>query len=61
MSEHISITPPGEEKLLTIANVEHMNSETLNANLRPIISALDPQNNAPISSPIYNAIVRPLF
>jgi len=36
----------------TVANIEHMNSETLKANRRPMISALSPQKRAPKSIPM---------
>lgn len=41
-----------------MVNIEQMKRDTLNANLRPIISALAPQNKAPNNIPTYTAIVR---
>lgn len=35
-----------------VANIEHINSETLKANRRPMISALSPQKRAPKSIPM---------
>jgi len=45
----------------TIAKAEQMNSETLNAMRRPMMSAPRPQNRAPTNIPTYTAIVRPFL
>jgi hypothetical protein len=37
-----------------------MKRETLNANFRPTMSAVDPQKSAPTSMPVYKAIVSDL-
>ena len=42
-----------------MAKMAQRNSEQLKANLRPITSAPNPQNNAPISIPEYAATVKP--
>jgi hypothetical protein len=44
----------------TIANTLHTSRLTLKAILRPMISAVMPQNSAPTSMPTYTAIVNPL-
>lgn len=41
----------------TMEKIEQRKRDTLNANRRPITSALKPQNSAPISIPTYTAIV----
>lgn len=44
-----------------IVNMEHRKREMLNAILRPMMSAKRPQKTAPISIPIYSAMVKPLW
>jgi hypothetical protein len=44
----------------TIVKTLEMNSDTLKANRRPMISAENPQNRAPTSIPVYTAMVRPV-
>lgn len=44
----------------TIVKMEEMNSDTLNAKRRPMISAEIPQKSAPTSIPTYTAIVNPV-
>jgi len=44
----------------TMVKAEQTNRETLNANLRPMISAVEPQKRAPRSMPVYKAIVSDL-
>lgn len=44
----------------TMAKMEQITKDTLNAILRPKTSAPIPQNSAPTSIPTYTAMVRPL-
>lgn len=44
----------------TIVKIAHIKSDTLKEVLRPMISALKPQNSAPTNIPTYTAIVKPL-
>lgn len=60
----IAMKKPSDSQLgdapATMVKMEQMKRETLKAILRPIMSAKRPQNKAPMSMPMYKAMVRPL-